>query len=753
MEGFAAFLYRTRYPWVISLLALTLFFSTHTEGLDLDNTLSAWFPENDEHYRIYQQFRDDFGGNRNLVIVIEAEDVFDPSILHYIRESTEAIEEVDWVKRVYSLSTANRVYGNEDGIEVKPLLHGINDGMIPEIRDYTLRQEILRDDLVSVDATLTSIVVTFEEEKADRERARLLGEIRAIMEGGAIEASRIYYSGSMEFSKEYDRFTLQNQRSFTPPLIALIVVSILLLFRSVSKLLIVIFVVGASVGWTVGIYSLLGYSFNVISGMLIPLIVILSISDSIHILEYHDEISRSRDHKKEIFVSTLSYITRPCLATSLTTAFGLLSLTSSKVPAVQAFGLGSAIGILSAFILSIVFVPFFLSVLPEKYRASKGSIWLKPLGSLHRFNLRNSKVLLVSMSTVFLLAVTTLSRIEVNTNQIDFFQEESMIRRAAVLLNERLSGVFSVEVYLTGGEGAMKEPKVLQAMEEFRNRVLTYPYVMKATSLADQVKMVNRELEGGDPDAYRIPGSRELIAQELFLLSLSRRGREEMHHIVSSDYTRGRISVKMRSMSSDELVETCRSMEVEAREVFAGTGVTPVLTGSGQLFSYLDHYLVESQIRSFTIAFLTVIVFMFIFFGSWKYGFLSILPNLFPIVLVLGIMGLTGITLNVATVTVSSVALGIAADDTIHFISRFKRERREKGHDRIRALENSTIQVGRAIISTSLINILGFSILVFSDFMPTVYFGYLIAMTMGFALIGDLVFLPTSILSLWRGEH
>ncbi len=753
MEGFGVFLYRTRYPWVISLLALTLFFSTHTEGLKLDNTLSTWFPADDEHYRTYQHFRDDFGGNRNLVIVIEVDDVFDPSILRYIRDRSEAIEEIDWVKRVYSLSTANRVYGNEDGIEVKPLLHGMNDGMIAEIRDYTLRQELLRDDLVSADASLTTIVVTFDEENADRERARILEEIRGIMEGGAIEETQIYYSGSMEFSKEYDRFTLQNQRSFTPPLIALIVISILLLFRSVSKLMIVIFVVGSSVGWTVGIYSLLGYSFNVISGMLIPLIVILSISDTIHILEYHDEVSRDRGDKKEIFVSTMAYITRPCLATSLTTAFGLLSLTSSKVPAVRAFGLGSAIGILSAFILSIVFVPFFLSVLPSKYRMSKGSIWLKPLGALHRFNLRHSRALLVSISAVFILAVSTISRIEVNTNQTDFFQEDSMIRRAAKLLNERLSGVFSVEVYLTGEEGSMKRPEVLRAMEEFQARVLIYPHVEKVTSLSDQVKMINRELEGGDPDAYRIPDSRELIAQELFLLSLSQHGREDLHHVVSSDYSRGRISVKMRSMSSDELVEICRSMEGEAGKIFADTGVTPVLTGSGQLFSYLDRYLVESQIRSFTIAFLTVIVFMFIFFRSWKYGFLSILPNLFPIVLVLGVMGFTGITLNVATVTVSSVALGIAADDTIHFISRFKRERREKGHERIRSLENSTIHVGRAIVSTSMINMLGFSILVFSDFMPTVYFGCLVAMTMGFALVGDLVFLPTSLMSLWRGRR
>lgn len=752
MHRFALFLYRTRFLWVALSLPLTVYFSFHTEGLKLDNTLTAWFPENDKDYRTYQEFQDDFSGNRNLVIALEANDVFAAPVLNYIDEKTEAIEEVDFVDRVYSLSTANRVSGTEEGIEVKPLLHGMNEGMLPAIREYALQNEMFRGDLVSTDGTLTTMWITFDEENADRERSRILAEIREIMEEGSPDGVKVYYSGSMEISKEYDRFTMQNQRDFTPPLILLIVVAILFLFRSLSRLLIVVFVVGSSLAWTIGIYSLLGFSFNVISGMLIPLIVILSISDSIHILEYHNEISRRQDNRKEVYVSTLAYITSPCFATSLTTALGLLSLTSSKVPAVKTFGIGSSIGILSAFIISIVYVPFLISIIPSKYRAAKESAWLGPLKTLHRFNHRRSRALLIGMTSLFLLAIFYITKLEVNTNQTDFFDEESQIRRAASLLNSRLSGVFSVEIYLKGEEGSMKEPDVLRAMERFRERVTAYQDVKKVLSLADQVKMVNRELENGKPEEYRIPESRELVAQELFLLSLSRKGREDLLNIVTSDYSRTRISVKMKSMSSDELVDLCRAIDGEAKASFAGTGVIPLLTGSGRLFSNLDKYLVESQIRSFTIAFLTVILFMFLFFRSWKYGALSILPNLFPIILVLGIMGLTGITLNVATVTVSSVALGIAVDDTIHFISRFKRERRMMGHDRIQSLENTTIHVGRAVVSTSVINILGFSVLVISDFVPTVYFGSLVALTMGLALIGDLVYLPTSIMTFGKAR-
>jgi predicted RND superfamily exporter protein len=737
---------------VVTLLALTVFLSFHTEGLDLDNTLSAWFPENDPNYLTYEEFRDDFTGNRNLIILIKAPDIFTPRILEYISEKTEAIEEIDFVTRVYSLSTANRVYGSEEGIEVKPLLHGLNAGKLPEIRDYALADELFRNDLVSSDGTLTTMLIIFDEEKADPERGRLLEEIREIMDGDKIDETDVFYSGSMEISKEYDRFTMENQRDFTPPLIVLIIISILFLFRSFSKLFIVGFVVAVSLVWTVGFYSLLGFSFNVISGMLIPLIVILSISDSIHILEYHDEVSRTKKDGGERFIGTLSYITYPCLATSLTTSFGLLSLATSKVPAVRTFGIGAAIGITSAFIVSIVFVPFLLSIVPARFRKFKKSFWLGPLELLHNFNQRRAKPLLILMISVTVLAIGGINRLEVNTNQMDFFDEESQIRQAGNLLNKRMSGVFSVELYLKGEEGSMKEPEVLRAMEHFSERLLELPHVKKVSSLADQVKRINRELQDSDPAEYRIPDSRELVAQELFLLSLSDRGRNDLLNIVASDYSRGRISIRMDDMSSDELVDICRLIDSEAGDIFAGTGVIPILTGGGQLFSNLDRYLVESQIRSFTLAFITITIFMFIFFRSWKYGFLSILPNLFPIVIVMGIMGIVGITLNVATVTVASVALGIAADDTIHFISRFKRERRTIGRGRVESLKNATKHSGRAIVSTSLINALGFSILVFSDFMPTVYFGSLVALTMIFALVGDLVYLPANLLAFHKKE-
>jgi len=749
VDPFATFLYRTRHFWVVLLLAVTAALLFHLKDLRLDNTLEAWFPKNDQDYITYQEFQKDFSGNRNLIIAIEAEDIFRPDVLDFISEKTEAVEAIDLVTRVYSLATAVRVVGESEAIEVNPLLHGSHDGHLPEIIEYTLSNEMFRDDLVSADSRLTTMIITFDEGKADRERSTLLGAIREIIEEGIPDGVEVSYSGSMEISKEYDRFTMQNQRDFTPPLVLLIWISTLLLFRSFWKVLIVSIVVTMSLIWTMGIYAMMGYSFNVISGMLTPLIGFLSISDTVHIFEYFDEVSRRHASRKKQFISTISYITYPCLATSLTTSFGLLSLTISRVPAVKTFGLGASIGIMSAFVISIVIVPFLLSVLPARYGTFKESILLRPLRIIHSCNLRNPRLIFLVMTCLFLIAVINSSRLDVNTNQMEFFSEDSGIRRTTERLDEKLSGVFSVEIYLRGRAGLLKTPDVLERMERLSEKLLTHPHVKKTLSLADQVKLINRELHRGDPLEYRIPEDPELIAQELFLFSLSRQGREDLYNFTSSDYSRGRMSIKMQMVSSDDLVVLCHEFEAEARKTFAGSGMTPTLTGVGQLFSSLDRYLVQSQIRSFSLAFVTVIIFMFVSFRSWKYGMFSILPNLFPIIIVMGIMGFLGITLNVATIMVASVALGIATDDTIHFIWRLKRERREKGQSQTKALENTTLHSGRAIVSTSLINTLGFSILIFADFVPTSYFGMLVALTMMFALVGDLIYLPASLLTFW----
>jgi predicted RND superfamily exporter protein len=338
-------------------------------------------------------------------------------------------------------------------------------------------------------------------------------------------------------------------------------------------------------------------------------------------------------------------------------------------------------------------------------------------------------------------------KVTIETNELEWFPKDSDVYVNSMILDEKLAGVGTVELILEGEEDVLKDPEILRRIDELSAKILVQPGVKKIISLANYVKAVNRALNANNQDAYRIPDSQELIAQEILLFSFSQSGTEELERVVNMDYSKGRIAIKIKYASSQETRGLISKVDEMAHQAFAGTGVNVSLTGGSHLFSMLDKYIVESQIKTFSLAFALVIGILFVVFRSFKYGLLCILPNLLPITMIIGIMGWAGINLNVGTVMIASVALGICADDTIHFLSRFRKEFRTKGQSLNTALRKTTIFVGRAVMFTSFISVGGFSIVVISDFKPSQDFGLLLSITLLLALICDLFVLPATMMA------
>jgi predicted RND superfamily exporter protein len=311
-------------------------------------------------------------------------------------------------------------------------------------------------------------------------------------------------------------------------------------------------------------------------------------------------------------------------------------------------------------------------------------------------------------------------------------------------MDNRLAGIYTFQVFLEGAPDSMQQPDVLKRMDRLSQALAALPYVRKTTSMVDYVKRVHRELNDGRPDAFVIPDSPAQIAQELLVFGLGDEGRAELERVAASDFSRAQITVKLASMSSDLVFKQVQEADRLAQDIFAGSGVTAMVTGSGRLFSMLDHYLVRSQISSFATAFVTVFGVIFLIFRSWKFGALSIAPNLVPVLAVFGVMGWLGISLNVATVMVASVALGVVDDDTIHFISRYRRETRA-GATTDQAIETATMQEGRAALTTAIINCCAFAVLTLSEYRPSAWFGGLLALTMVMAFLAEVFILPATI--------
>ena len=747
----AEFLWRWRYPLSLFIVITAVAFAPRANITHIDNDITAWFAKDDPVYRDYERFRDEFGGSRTLIVALKADSadrLFSRPTIDFIRQTTGDIERVDTVERVASLATATTVEATADngerGLDVRKLIEDGARQAPADVRRRALKDDLIRGDLVSDDGAVTAIVVSFDEKRIDAVRAGVIQRIHDIVDPALPPGVTAYYNGSLEISETYNRITLANQRTFTPPIFVVTLIAVYLSFRSWRKMLLTIVAVGVSVLWTLGLYSLMGYSYNVLASMLVPLIVVLAIADDVHIMQHWDE-ERRHESAEASFKATVAHLATPLLGASATTALGMASLATSNVVAVRAFGIGSAVGIMVDFMISLVFVPTILSLLkPEMHETPHEKYLVQPMRRVAMFSTRHPRAVLAAAVILSVIAALGIRDLHVDTNHINFFSPNHPLGRSARVIDDQLSGIYSFQIMLEGQPDSLGTPENLQRMERLEDELRRFPNVKKVRSVADYVRRVNQELHDGDRAAAVVPSDRATVAQELFVFTLGGEGRHELERVVASDYSRAQIDVKLRSMSSDVVLQLIDRADALARNIFNGSGVVATTTGSGRLFSTLDHYLVSSQINSFGTAFFTVFAVIFVIFRSIRFGFLTIAPNVLPVLAVLGVMGSLGISMNIATVMVASVALGVVDDDTIHFINRYRREV-AAGASTDEAIEIATVHEGRASLTTAVINSLGFGVLMLSEYKPTAWFGGLLALTMTVAFLAEVFILPATI--------
>jgi predicted RND superfamily exporter protein len=746
----AEFTYRFRRPLVAVILLGALAMLPRINITSIDNDLTAWFSRQDPIYQEYEKFRNEFGGTRTLIIAIQAPSrarLETTEAFAFLGRVTGDIERVDAVDRVASLATAtvvdaSRGSSTEPELRVRKLFDDLETLSPPAVMQRALDDELLRGDLISVDGTVAAIIVFFDERRVDPIRGAVIARIREIVNAGLPQGFAAYVNGSLEISETYNRITLENQTKFSPPILLLTVVSIFAMFKSWRYTLLTLGAVLVSVAWTIGLYDLVGFNYNVLSSMIVPLVIVLAISDDVHILQHYGE-ERRRGSAERAFKHTVSHLVAPLLGASGTTALGMLSLALSNVVAVREFGMGAAIGVMVDFAISIVLVPTVLGWMkPEAARAPQQAWFENPMRAVAAFTMRHARLIIAVSTALTLIAALGVLKLRVDTNHINFFSPKHPLGVSSAVIDTKLAGIYSFQVLLEGPPDSMKQPEVLRRMDELRAELRKLPFVRKVTGLSDYVKRIHREL--GVDHVAAVPADPAVVAQELFVFGLGGQGRTEIERIVASDYSRAQMTINLASMSSDLVFEQVEVAETTARRIFEGSGVTPTVTGAGRLFSTLDHYLVTSQLSSFATAFLTVFAVIFLIFRSWRFGLLAIIPNIIPVIAVFGTMGWLGISLNIATVMLASVALGVVDDDTIHFISRYRKET-AAGASTSDAITAATAHEGRAALTTALINSCAFAVLALSEYKPTGWFGGLLALTMVVAFLAEIFVLPATI--------
>lgn len=744
-QRLAAFIYRFRLLLTALILLGALVLLPRTNITNIDNDLTAWFSRDDPVYQEYERFRDEFGGTRNLIIAVEApsrDRLISREAFDFLDRASADINRVDAVERVNSLATATVVDGRGDELDVRRLFKDLDSKTPEEVGQRAIDDSLLRGDLISADGTVASIVVFFDERRIDDIRAPVLERIHTIATTGLPQGFRVHFNGSLEISETYNRITLENQTRFTPPILLLTLLAIYVMFRSWRYTILTMGAVLVSIVWTLGLYDLVGFNYNVLSSMIVPLVVVLAISDDVHIVQHFDD-ARRRMSAEEAFTSTVSHLFAPLLGASGTTALGMMSLATSSVVAVREFGMGSAIGVMVDFVLSIVLVPTILCWMRPASAPPPQQAWFeKPMRAVAAFTSRRYRLVMAVALALTVISVAGLLRLRVDTNHINFFSRDHPLGSSALTIDGKLSGIYTFQVFLEGPPDSLKQPDALKRMDRLEGELRKLEFVRKVTGLADYVKRVHRELGEGRQEI--IPDDPAAVAQELFVFGLGDEGRTELTRVAASDFSRGQVTVSLASMSSDLVFRQVEVAETLARDAFAGTDIKASVTGAGRLFATLDHYLVTSQIGSFATAFITVFAVIFLVFRSWRFGLLAIVPNLFPVLAVFGVMGWLDISLNVATVMLASVALGVVDDDTIHFVSRYRKEI-ARGATTDDAITTATAYEGRAALTTAIINSCAFAVLAFSEYRPSAWFGGLLALTMIVAFLAEIFVLPATI--------
>ena len=754
MKRFADFIISFRWLVLAAIGFAALLTIPSIGGLRVNNSIRIWFVEDDPNLVAFDQFQETFGGEEFIVLGLAAEDtVFTPERLSIIRDIGENLEDIDGIRRVVSITHAVDVWGAPGEILISPLMETVpkTTEEIEALKTQIYSNPLYAGTIVSEDGTTALIVAHLKDMTAiDTKRDVIVDRAREIaQEYESTWNDTIHVAGIPVLQVDLNELTFKDLRNFIPITAFLTIFTIFLTMRRWSAAILSLLSVGLSVGIVMGTYTLLGVEINMVTTMVPTLVMVIGVADSIHIINhYYERCGTNGEPKKSrraLLVETIAHIGVPCLMTTVTTAVGFSALATSQMVPMRETGLFTALGILIAFLVTITVIPIGYSFLPVPRQIDRdvrdGAITRLLDLSWRAASTRPRTVIALSLA-LFVVSVFFITKITVETQNIEFIRQRHPLRQAYDFIEERVGYISPVEVVIEGPPGTAHDPETMRATEDFQRFLEDRPSLSASLAAPDLIKRLSMAYFENDPAYYTLPESREAIAQLLLLYESSPEG--ELDYFVNFDGSMLRVSGRAGMLTSKE----CRVL-MDAVDEYLDEELPPHLTGrmTGVVPLFVDmvDYLIRSQIFSFSLAFVVIFFLLTLQLKSIRLGLISMIPNIIPIAMTMGAMGLFDIKLDTATVMISTISIGIAVDDTIHMLNRYKREYRISRNHTI-AVKTALFTSGRAIVSTSFILFLGFWTLLFGSFKPTSYFGFLSGITMITALLGDLLALPALLL-------
>jgi predicted RND superfamily exporter protein len=732
-------------------LTILLFASIFpASNIRTDFNLEGFYPDEDPVIADYEKLEEEFGRDDNSIIIgFKSDSLFTEKVLLDLESITEQLGEIDYLAEVLSILDAQEIKSEEGQLTFAPYfdLENSTNEQLSNVKQNITLDPFLNGALINSSGNATAIVLRInEEENTFFNRNYIIDSINDVLEEYRSDYE-FHTSGIPYFRNQY--VNLLNGEIVMYIAISSILIILLLwyIYRTIWGVLFPMVIVWSTLLLTVAIIQLTGGYLEIMSSTIAPILLCVGVADAIHMISKYDDARESGFSKHNSIIEMLKTLGSATFLTSLTTAIGFATLFTSTVMPMRRFGIYTAAGVLIAYLVTIFFLPVILSRLKSKriFDEKSGSFypllqkWLNKLAGLNRLNYRKVVILGLLVTVIFSIGIT---KIEVNGKVFDDVGDDTELMQDSHFFSEQIAPQFPMEFLINTEEpdGALSVD-LLQRVSQFEQKLLEYPEIHRVVGLHTLMGEVHRVLTDGERNKdlnNPLPESDQAIAQYTLLMEINEA--DELYNLVDFDYRKLRITAQTEDAGSKRINEIRDEFRSEMKRLFPDEEVT--VTGTTILSADLTDKIVYSLAWSIMLAIIAITLIMATLFKSFKMALIALVPNLIPLLIVGGVMGYAGVDIKPSTAVIFTIALGIAVDDSIHYLARFRIEYL-KSKAMLPSLTATTVRTGRAIIVTSLILIAGFGTLITSAFTSTAMMGILVCTTIFGALLADLFVLPS----------
>ncbi len=710
----------------------------------------VFFSDDNPQLIAFETLENTYVQNDNVLIVFAPDNgkIFTQENLAIIEQYTEQAWQTPFSNRVDSITNFQHTEAEEDDLIVRDLVKNaasLSSYELQQVKEIALKEPLLVNRLIAPAADVTAINITVQFPRKDEavEGPQVVEFVRNMAD--EIRAQhpdmQVYLTGMAIMNHSFTESSKNDMATLVPFSFAIMLLLLALLVGGFTGTFATLLVILCSIMSALGIGAYLGMPLSPPSATSPTIILTVAIANCVHILVTFTQQLRAGSEKNSALVESLRVNLQPVFLASLTTSFGFITMNFSDVPPFAHLGNFVALGVAFSFLLSVSLLPVLISLLPVRARteAKRDDVMM---GRLADFIINNRSFLLWGMAAVIIFLISMLPRNELNDIFVHYFDETVAFRTDSDFTTERLTGLYNIEYSLEAGEpGGISNPEFLREIEAFANWYRQQPETIHVNVYTDIIKRLNKNLHGDDNNYYAIPDDRELSAQYLLLYEMSLPYGLDLNNQINIDKSATRMTATLKTISSNELIaleQRAQSwLAANTSNIYNADG-----TGTSLMFANIGKRNIVSMLIGTAVALMLISMVLMMALRSIKIGLISLIPNLAPAAMGFGLWGMLVGEIGLSLSVVTSMTLGIVVDDTVHFLSKYLRARREKGLEAQAAVRYAFVTVGRALIITSIVLVVGFLILATSSFELNSGMGLLTAIVIAIALAADFLFLP-----------